>query len=69
MVSVRLSRFSPRASSLGSSGEVLSDLGRVKALHLEVRAKHCLARTELSGRAYQGFRAAGVVVPPRVVGL
>ena len=25
-----------------------------------------LARTELVGQAYQGFRAAGVAVPPRV---
>jgi len=38
-------------------------------VHLEVKGKRYLARTELSGRAYQGFRVAGVAVPPRVVAL
>jgi len=45
------------------------DLRRVKAVHLEVKGKPYLARTELSGQAYQGFQAAGVTVPPRVVEL
>ncbi len=46
--------------------EVLSDLRRVKAVHLEVKGKPYLARTELGGQAYQGFQVA---VPPRVVEL
>ena len=59
-----------REQGVGASfREVVSDLKRVKAVHLEVKGTHYLARTELSGRAYQGFRAAGVVVPPRVVAL
>jgi len=33
--------------------EVLSDLKRAKAVHLEVKGKQYLARTELSGRAYR----------------
>ena len=49
--------------------KVGSDLKRVKAVHLEVKGKQYLARTELSGQAYQGFRAVGVAVPPRVVAL
>ncbi|HAF71538.1 MAG: Transposase IS4 family protein [Acetothermia bacterium 64_32] len=64
--------FERRLSELGvevSFREVLSDLRRVKAVHLEVKGKPYLARTELSGQAYQGFRAAGVAVPPRVVEL
>jgi len=48
---------------------VLRDLKRVKAVHLEVKGKQYLARTELVGQAYQGFRAAGVAVPPQVVEL
>jgi len=47
--------------------EVIRDLRRVKAVHLEVKRKEYLARTELSGYAYEAFRAAGVAVPPRVV--
>ncbi len=59
-----------REQGVGASfREVLSDLVRVKAVHLEVKGKPYLARTELSGQAYQGFRAAGVAVPPRVVEL
>jgi len=42
--------------------EVLSDLGRVKAMHLEVKGRQYLARAELSGRRE-------VAVPPRVVAL
>ncbi|MBW1936989.1 MAG: tyrosine-type recombinase/integrase, partial [Deltaproteobacteria bacterium] len=38
-------------------------------VHLEVKGKQYLARTELVGQAYQGFRAAGVAVPPQVVEL
>jgi len=34
-----------------------------------VKGKPYLARTELTGQAYQGFRAAGVAVPPWVVEL
>ena len=45
--------------------EVWRDLRRVKAVHLEVKGKPYLVRTELSGHAYQAFRAAGVGVPPR----
>jgi len=41
----------------------------VKAVHLKVKGKHYLARTGLVGQAYQGFRAAGVAVPPQVVEL
>ncbi len=44
-------------------------LWQVKAVHLEVKGKPNLARTELSGHAYQGFRAVGMAVPPRVVEL
>ena len=44
--------------------EVLQDLRQVKAVHLEVKGKPYLARTELSGHACQVFRAAGVVPPP-----
>ena len=59
-----------REQGVGASfREVVSDLKRVKAVQLEVKGKQYLARTELSGRAYQGFRAAGVAVPPRVVAL
>jgi transposase len=47
--------------------EVLRDLGRVKAVRLEIKGKPYLVRTELTGHAYQAFRAAGVAVPPRVV--
>ncbi|MBW1953977.1 MAG: hypothetical protein JRI66_13020 [Deltaproteobacteria bacterium] len=49
--------------------EVLRELKRVKPVHLEVKGKQYLARTELMGQAYQGFRAAGVAVPPQVVKL
>ena len=41
----------------------------MKAVHLEGKGKQYLARTELVGQAYQGFRAAGVAVPPQVVEL
>jgi len=59
-----------REQGVGASfREVLSDLKRVKAVHLEVKGEEYLARTELSGQAYQGFRAAAMVVPPRVVAL
>jgi hypothetical protein len=59
-----------REHGVGASfREVLRDLRRVKAVHLEVKGKRYLARTELSGQAYQGFRAVGVAVPPRVVEL
>ena len=47
--------------------EVIRDLRRVKAVHLEVKGKEYLARTELSGYAYEAFRAVGVAVPSRVV--
>jgi len=59
-----------REQGVGASfREVLRDLKRVKAVHLEVKGKQYLARTELVGQAYQGFRAAGVAVPPQVVEL
>ena len=29
--------------------------------------KYYLVRTELNGKAYLGFRAAGIAVPPRVL--
>jgi len=41
-----------------------SDLRRVLAVHLEVKGKHYLVCTELSGHAYEALRATGVVVPP-----
>jgi len=47
--------------------EVLRDLGRVKAVHLRVKGKSYLVRTELTGQAYQAFRAVGAAPPPRVV--
>jgi len=47
--------------------EVLRELGRVKAVQLEVMGKPYLVRTELFGHVYQAFRAAGIGPPPRVV--
>ena len=41
----------------------------MKAVRLEVKGKQYLARMEVFGQAYQGFRAAGMAVPPRVVEL
>ena len=69
LLEVELERRLREQGVEASFREVLSDLGRVKAVHLEVKGKEYLARTELSGRAYQGFRAAEVAVPPRVVEL
>ena len=69
LLEVELERWLREQGVGASFREVVSNFKRVKALHLEVRAKHCLAHTELSGRAYQRFRAAGVAVPPRAVAL
>ena len=69
LLEVELERRLKELGVGASFREVVSDLKRVKAVHLEVKGKQYLARTELSGRAYQGFRAAGVAVPPRVVAL
>jgi len=69
LLEVELERRLKELGVGASFREVLSDLKRVKAVHLEVKGKQYLARTELSGQAYQGFRAAGVAVPPRVVAL
>ena len=69
LLEVELERRLKELGVGASFREVLSDLKRVRAVHLEVKGKQYLARTELSGQAYQGFRAAGVAVPPRVVAL
>ena len=69
LLEVELERRFKELGVEASFREVLRDLKRVKAVHLEVKGKQYLARTELVGQAYQGFRAAGVAVPPRVVEL
>ena len=69
LLEVELERRIKELGVGASFREVLRDLKRVKAVHLEVKGKQYLARTELVGQAYQGFRAAGVAVPPQVVEL
>jgi len=61
LLEVELERRLKELGVGASFREVLSDLKRVKAVHLEVKGKQYLARTE----AYQGFRAARVAVPGR----
>ena len=69
LLEVELERRLREQGLEASFREVLRDLKRVKAVHLEVKGKQYLSRTELVGQAYQGFRAAVVAVPPRVVAL
>ena len=47
--------------------EVIKDLLTVRVVRLRYGDKYYLVRTELNGKAYLGFRAAGVAVPPRVL--
>jgi len=47
--------------------QVIKDLICVRAVKLKYNGKSYLVRTELSGKAYLGFRAAGVGIPQRVI--
>ncbi|MGY4707880.1 IS1634 family transposase [Candidatus Bipolaricaulota sp. J31] len=67
LLEVELERRLKELGVGASFREVLRDLVKLKAVHLEVKGKPYTVRTELSGQAYQAFRAAGVAVPPRVV--
>jgi len=51
LVEVELERRLQEHGMGASFREVLSDLKRVKAVHLEVKGKHYLTRTELVGQA------------------
>ena len=50
-----------------SPHQVIKDLLIVRVVKLKCRDKYYLVRTELNGKAYLGFRAAGLAVPPRVL--
>lgn len=50
-----------------SSHQVIKDLLSVRIVKLKCENKYYLVRTELNGKAYLGFRAAGIAVPPRVL--
>ena len=47
--------------------QVIKDLLTVRVVKLKCNDKYYLVRTELNGKAYLGFRAAGLAVPPRVL--
>jgi len=47
--------------------QVIKDLLTVRVVKLKYSDKYYLVRTELNGKAYLGFRAAGIGVPPRVL--
>ena len=47
--------------------QVIKDLLTVRVVKLKCNDKYYLVRTELNGKAYLGFRAAGIAVPPRVL--
>jgi len=47
--------------------QVIKDLLTVRVVRLRYGDKYYLVRTELNGKAYLGFRATGVAVPPRVL--
>ena len=46
--------------------QVIKDLLIVRVVKLKCSDKYYLVRTELNGKAYLGFRTAGIAVPPRV---
>jgi len=50
-----------------SAREVIRDLMSMRVVKLSSGGKSYLVRTELKGKAYFGFRAAGIGVPRRVV--
>ena len=52
-----------------SPHQVIKDLLTVRVVKLRCNDKYYLVRTELNGKAYLGFRAAGIAVPPRVLEL
>ena len=61
--------FARLLKSQGSSGsyrQVLADLEQLRAVRFETRGKTWLWRTELTGQAYDAFRAVGVRPPARV---
>jgi transposase len=47
--------------------EVIRDLMSMRVVKLRSGGRSCLVRTELKGKAYFGFKAAGIAVPKRVV--
>ena len=47
--------------------QVIKDLLTVRVVRFKCGDKSYLVRTELNGKAYLGFRAAGLAVPPRVL--
>ena len=49
--------------------QVIKDLLTVRVVKFKCGDKSYLVRTELNGKAYLGFRAAGLAVPPRVLEL
>lgn len=49
--------------------ELVCDLGRMKAVELRVKDRLFRVRTELTGQAYQAFKAAGIAPPKRVLPL
>ncbi len=48
-------------------GELMVDLGELRAVEIEVGGRRYLARTELEGKAYAAFKAVGLRPPGRVV--
>lgn len=48
---------------------LMRDLCQLRAVHLDLDGVPYLIRTDLEGYAYDGFRAAGLRVPPRVTRL
>ncbi len=48
-------------------GELMIDLGELRAVELEVNEKKYLVRTKLEGKAYSAFKAVGLRPPQRVV--
>jgi len=59
--------FSNRIPVWESGRSVIKDLLTVRVVKLRCNDKYYLVRTELNGKAYLGFRAAGIAVPPRVL--
>jgi transposase len=61
-----LIRLLKAQGSSGSYRDVLTDLEQMRAVRFETRGKTWLWRTELTGQAYDAFRAAGMRPPARV---
>lgn len=61
-----LARLLKSQGSPGSYREVLTDLEQMRAVRFETSGKTWLWRTELTGQAYDAFRAAGMRPPARV---